>query len=55
MGGERRWTVFGERKPGVSLPFELPRSMAQVADQLQDVPDDIKDLLFPRGYDKRFR
>jgi len=47
--------LFGERSPGGRLPFELPRSMEQVTQQLEDVPDDIANPLFPRGYGKRYR
>jgi beta-glucosidase len=32
------------------LPFELPRSMAAVRDQLPDVPHDSEDPLFPIGF-----
>ena len=48
-------TVFGKRSPRGSLPFELPRSMDQVTQQLEDLPDDIANPLFPRGYGKRYR
>jgi beta-glucosidase len=47
-------TIFGERRPGGRLPFELPRTMAQVDQQLEDVPDDIPDPLFDRGYGLRY-
>ena len=40
-------TLFGERSPRGNLPFELPRSMDQVEQQLEDVPDDIANPLFP--------
>jgi beta-glucosidase len=48
-------TLFGERSPRGRLPFELPRSMDQVRQQLEDVPDDIANPLFPLGYGKRYR
>jgi beta-glucosidase len=48
-------TLFGERSPRGNLPFELPRSMDQVERQLEDVPDDIPNPLFPPGYGKRYR
>jgi beta-glucosidase len=47
-------TLFGDRRPGGRLPFELPRSMAQVERQLEDVPDDIHRPLFRRGFGLRY-
>ncbi|ROS30993.1 glycoside hydrolase family 3 protein [Cellulomonas sp. PhB150] len=43
-------TIAGERRPGGSLPFELPSSMAAVEAQLADVADDSVDPLFPAGF-----
>jgi beta-glucosidase len=43
-------TIFGERRPGGRLPFELPSSEAAVAAQYSDVPDDSADPLFARGF-----
>jgi beta-glucosidase len=43
-------TLFGDRAPGGRLPFELPSSMAAVAAQAEDVPDDSANPLFDRGY-----
>jgi len=43
-------TVFGERRPGGRLPFELPSSADAVAAQLGDVPDDSAKPLFRRGF-----
>lgn len=48
-------TVFGERRPGGRLPFELPSSAAAVEAQLGDVPDDSEDPLFDRGSGLRYR
>lgn len=42
--------VFGKAKPGGKLPFELPRSMAAVREQKEDLPHDSKDPLFPYGF-----
>lgn len=47
-------TVFGERRPGGRLPFELPSSDAAVEVQLEDVPDDSADPLFERGFGLRY-
>ena len=43
-------TLFGERRPGGRLPFELPSSETAVEAQLSDVPDDSARPLFPRGF-----
>ena len=48
-------TLFGERRPGGRLPFELPSSAAAVAAQLSDVPDDSADPLFDRGFGLRYK
>ena len=32
------------------LPFEIPSSMSEVMDQLEDVPDDTKDPTFEIGF-----
>ena len=42
--------VFGRHNPVGKLPFELPSSMAEVAAQLEDVPDDTANPLFPYGW-----
>ncbi|MFS0699721.1 glycoside hydrolase family 3 protein [Cellulomonas sp. 179-A 4D5 NHS] len=47
-------TVFGERRPGGRLPFELPSSDAAVEAQLEDVPDDSADPLFERGFGLKY-
>lgn len=39
--------VFGRHNPIGKLPFELPSSMAEVEAQLEDVPDDTANPLFP--------
>ncbi|MEU4235790.1 glycoside hydrolase family 3 N-terminal domain-containing protein [Actinoplanes sp. NPDC026619] len=48
-------TILGERRPGGRLPFELPSSMAAVAAQQADVPDDSAHPLFPRGFGLSYR
>ena len=42
--------VFGNFDPQGKLPFEIPSSMEAVENQLEDVPYDSKDPLFPFGY-----
>lgn len=42
--------VFGRHNPSGKLPFELPSSMAEVETQLEDVPDDTVNPLFPYGW-----
>ena len=42
--------VFGRHSPVGKLPFELPSSMAEVEAQLEDVPDDTANPLFPYGW-----
>lgn len=42
--------VFGMHNPSGKLPFELPSSMAEVEAQLEDVPDDTANPLFPYGW-----
>jgi len=42
--------VFGAFNPSGRLPFELPRSMAAVAAQFEDVPADSTDPLFAFGF-----
>ena len=42
--------VFGQHNPVGKLPFELPSSMAEVEAQLEDVPDDTANPLFPYGW-----
>ena len=46
--------LWGEFKPSGKLPFELPSSMQAVADQLEDVPYDSENPLFPFGYGLSF-
>lgn len=48
-------TIYGDRKPGGRLPFELPSSMAAVQAQYADVPDDTADPLFRRGFGLSYR
>jgi beta-glucosidase len=47
-------TVFGRHNPVGKLPFELPSSMAEVEAQLEDVPDDTANPLFPYGWGLRY-
>ncbi|MFI6581529.1 glycoside hydrolase family 3 protein [Embleya sp. NPDC050493] len=42
--------LFGRVRPEGRLPFELPRSMADVRAQRSDVPRDGKDPVFPFGH-----
>jgi len=42
--------LFGRHNPVGKLPFELPSSMAEVESQLEDVPDDTANPLFPYGW-----
>ncbi len=42
--------VFGRFDPSGRLPFELPSSMRAVREQLEDVPFDSADPLFPFGF-----
>ncbi|MDE0951154.1 MAG: glycoside hydrolase family 3 C-terminal domain-containing protein [Halioglobus sp.] len=42
--------IFGDFNPSGHLPFELPRSMAAVKEQYEDVPYDSKDPLFAFGF-----
>jgi beta-glucosidase len=42
--------LFGEFNPTGRLPFELPRSMAAVEAQYEDVPHDSEKPLFPFGF-----
>ncbi len=46
--------VFGRHNPSGKLPFELPSSMAEVEAQLEDVPDDTANPLFPFGWGLRY-
>ncbi|MFK0210535.1 glycoside hydrolase family 3 N-terminal domain-containing protein [Streptomyces sp. NPDC090298] len=42
--------AFGRAKPEGRLPFELPRSMAEVAASRPDVPNDTVDPVFAHGH-----
>ena len=42
--------VFGKFNPVGKLPFEMPSSQTAVENQLEDVPYDSKDPLFPFGH-----
>ena len=42
--------LHGEFAPSGKLPLELPRSMRAVEQQLEDVPYDSADPLFPFGF-----
>ena len=46
--------VFGAFNPTGRLPFELPSSMEAVRQQLEDVPYDSENPLFPFGYGLRY-
>ena len=43
-------TLFGESKPSGKLPFEIPSSMKEVNEQLEDVPDDTMNPTFKFGF-----
>ena len=43
-------TLFGESKPTGKLPFEIPSSMKEVSEQLEDVPDDTLNPTFKFGF-----
>ena len=43
-------TLFGESKPTGKLPFEIPSSMKEVDEQLEDVPDDTINPTFKFGF-----
>ena len=43
-------TLFGESKPTGKLPFEVPSSMKEVNEQLEDVPDDTMNPTFKFGF-----
>ena len=42
--------LFGNFHPGGKLPIEMPTSMQSVNKQLEDVPYDSGDPLYPFGY-----
>ena len=42
--------IFGRFNPVGKLPFELPSSMEAVRTQLEDVPFDSENPLFPYGF-----
>lgn len=42
--------IFGDFRPSGKLPFELPSSWQSVENQLEDVPYDSKDPLYPFGH-----
>jgi beta-glucosidase len=42
--------VFGRFNPSAKLPFEIPFSMEAVRNQMEDMPYDSKDPLFPFGF-----
>ena len=46
--------VHGRHNPMGKLPFELPSSMAEVEAQLEDLPDDTANPLFPYGWGLSF-
>lgn len=43
-------TLFGKSKPSGKLPFEIPSSMKEVNEQLEDVPDDTMNPTFRFGF-----
>ena len=42
--------IFGKYDPAGKLPFELPSTVQALEDQLEDVPYDSEDPLFPYGF-----
>lgn len=48
-------TILGRTAPGGHLPFELPSSMGEVAQQLGDVPDDTANPIFEAGAGLSYR
>ncbi|MBT8223870.1 MAG: glycoside hydrolase family 3 C-terminal domain-containing protein [Eudoraea sp.] len=46
--------LFGEKQPEGKLPFELPSSWEAVQKQMEDVPYDSKDPLYPFGHGLRY-
>ncbi len=46
--------IFGKFKPTGKLPIELPSSVAAVEAQLEDVPQDSKNPLYPYGFGLSF-
>ena len=46
--------IFGQFQPNGKLPFELPSSIEAVEEQLEDVPYDSKEPLYPFGYGLTF-
>ncbi|KPK84253.1 MAG: beta-glucosidase [Bacteroides sp. SM23_62_1] len=47
--------IFGKVEPYGKLPFEMPSSMHAVEEQMEDVPYDSRDPLFPYGYGLRYQ
>jgi beta-glucosidase len=46
--------VFGRFNPSGKLPFEIPSSQEAVENQMEDLPYDSKDPLFPFGFGLRY-
>ena len=46
--------LFGERQPMGQLPIELPRSQEAVENQMEDVPYDSENPLYPFGHGLRY-
>lgn len=42
--------IFGRFQPSGKLPFELPSSMEAVSEQMEDLPHDSKEPVFPFGH-----
>jgi beta-glucosidase len=42
--------LFGVRKPEGKLPFELPSSKEAIEKQMEDVPYDSENPLYPFGF-----
>ena len=47
--------LIGNHNPKGVLPFEIPSSMSEVGDQLEDMPDDSLDPTFKKGFGLNYR
>ncbi len=54
LGDELADVLFGKRKAMGKLPFELPSSQEAVEKQMEDLPYDSENPLYPFGYGLSF-
>jgi beta-glucosidase len=47
--------LIGNHNPKGVLPFEIPSSMSEVGDQLEDMPDDSLNPTFKKGFGLNYR